>query len=155
MVGLQLYNNYFSGLEQSLTDTKVQSLGTPFLGCSAAGSKANLGKMFGVGCGSNTDLTTDGAALWLNTMTKEHRKHVYYYTTTYKLGNLFGDYCSMAMNAVLDWPNDGTTELDRAHLQGANYQGNTEKWCHTTEMGYPAQYTNKAILSSMNQRAHQ
>jgi len=154
MAALQLYNNYFSGLDNVDDGRIMQSIGTPYRGCSAAGSAANLGELFGVGCGANTDLTTDGAALWLNTISMEHRARIYYYTATYKLGNFFGDYCSMAMNAVLDWPNDGTTELERGQLNGAHNQGNTEKWCHTTSMKYPAQYHNRDLSRKMNAFAH-
>jgi len=51
---------------------------------------------------------------------------------------------------VLDWPNDGTTELDRAALPGGNSLGNKEKWCHTTDMGYPAQYDDTVRNAEMN-----
>lgn len=68
------------------------------------------------------------------------RKDVYFFTTTYKRNTFFGDYCSMPMNSILEWPNDGITELEFASLEGANDLGNTDKWCHTTEMAYPAQY---------------
>lgn len=56
----------------------------------------------------------------------EVKKEVYYYTTTYKLGNLFGDYCNMAVNLLLKWPNDGTSELAYTTLDGATNCGNIE-----------------------------
>jgi len=37
-----------------------------------------------------------------------------------------GDYCSLATNLVLDWPNDGVTEFDYAQLDGGNFMGNDE-----------------------------
>jgi hypothetical protein len=43
----------------------VQSMGSPYLGVSGAGAALDLGALFGVGCGENFDLTTDGANLWL------------------------------------------------------------------------------------------
>jgi len=119
------------------------------MGCSAAGSSANLGNLFGIGCGENFDLTTDGAKTWLKDILPEIRAHVYYYTTTYKQGNLFGDWCSLAMNAVLKWPNDGVSELPLTGLTGGNNMGNKEKWCHTTEMGYAAQYLDETRNAEM------
>jgi hypothetical protein len=77
---------------------------------------------------------------------------VNYYSTTYVQGKLFGDYCNLATNLVLSWPNDGVskigrgegrekdmrekrvddltaekvTELEYAQLPGGQNQGNTE-----------------------------
>jgi hypothetical protein len=48
----------------------IQSVGSPYLGCSGAGSAANLIKVFGVACGANSDLTPDGATLWLATVSE-------------------------------------------------------------------------------------
>lgn len=75
---------------------KIQSIGTPYQGsyrrkfteisgCTAAGSAANLGSAFGVGCGDNFDLSLDGAVLWLSGISSDAKANVYYYTTTYKL----------------------------------------------------------------------
>jgi len=152
-VALHLLNYYFSGMEKAKNGRLIQSLGTPYLGCSAAGSAANLGKAFGIGCGENFDLTTDGSALWLSGITTEHRKEVYYYTTTYEQGKFFGDYCNLAINFLLEWPNDGTTELQYAKLTGGNNMGNKEKWCHVTGMSYPAQYEDDARNREMNSKA--
>lgn len=153
MVGTHLLNYYFSGMDATAAGRKVQSVGTPYTGCSAAGSAANLGKAFGVGCGENFDLSKDGAKLWLAGITSETKKNVFFYTTTYKQGNLLGDYCNMAINMILQWPNDGTTELDYAQLSGANNMGNKQQWCHTTSMKYPAQYTDAARNVEMNANA--
>jgi len=112
-----------------------------------------LGAVFGVGCGSNNDLSVDGARNWLSGISMEARKQVYYYTTTYKTGTFFGDYCSLPMNVFLKWPNDGTTEIAYASLPGGNELGNSEKWCHTTGMQYPPQYTDTARNAVMNQNA--
>lgn len=68
----------------------------------------------------------DGAALFLSGIDKETRKNVYFYTTTYQQGKVFGDYCNLAVNAILEWPNDGITELRLGKLDGANYMGNKE-----------------------------
>jgi len=151
IIGLHLYNYYFTAMDKTeATGRKIQTLGTPFLGCTGAGSSANLIKIFGYGCGTNTDLTVDGSRLWLAGITAEARSQVYFYTTTYKTGNLFGDYCNMAVNMVLEWPNDGVTELEYSKLPKGNNMGNVEKWCHTSDMGYPAQYTDKSRNTQMN-----
>jgi len=153
MVGLHLLNYFETGLDFATGGVKLQSLGTPYNGCSAAGSSANLGKAFGVGCGSNTDLSVDGAKLWLAGITAESRKEVNYYTTSYEQGSFFGDYCNMAINAVLEWPNDGTTEIQYASLSGATSKGNTQKQCHTTGMKYTAQYLDNNRNKAMNTAA--
>jgi hypothetical protein len=153
MVGVHLLNYFETGLDDATGQRLIQSVGTPFQGCSAAGSAANLGKLFGAGCGSNTDLATDGAKLWLAGISPAARAEVNYYTTTYEQGKFFGDWCNLAMNAVLEWPNDGTTELDNAPIPGGKNMGNTEKWCHTTGMGYPPQYTDASRNSQMNAAA--
>jgi len=157
MVGLHMLNYFFSGMDQPTTGRRIQSIGTPYQGCTAAGSAANLGKAFGVGCGTNTDLSVDGAKLWLSGITAANQLQVYYATTTYQQGNFFGDYCNMAINAILQWPNDGTTEFKYASLPKAatqpNNLGNTQKWCHTTGMKYAAQYTNAALNTQFNTNA--
>ena len=56
----------------------------------------------------------------------EYRSKVHSYTTTYQQGTFFGDYCNLAMNLILQWPNDGTTELVYGKLPGGVYEGNTE-----------------------------
>jgi len=153
VVSLHLLNYYWSGLDQSGTGRKIQTVGTPWYGNSAGGSTASLGKLFGIGCGANNDLSIDGASNWLTGINEDHAQEVYYYTTTYKQGNLFGDYCNMAINALLQWPNDGVTEIKYAKLVGGNNCGNTEKWCHTTDMKYSAQYTDNTRNAEMNAKA--
>jgi len=163
MVGLHIYNFYFSAMDITMEKLKlrssadatrlVQAVGTPFQGCTGAGSAANLAKLFGAGCGDNYDLTTDGAQIWLSGISAEARTKIYYYTTTYQLGNWFGDYCNLAVNAVLEWPNDGTTETVFTKLSGATNLGNTEKQCHTTDMSYPAQYHDRNRNRQMNANA--
>jgi hypothetical protein len=153
MVGAHIANFYFTGLDISQNGRKVQSLGTPYQGCSAAGSAANLGDAFGVGCGSNFDLSLDGASLWEPSITADSRGEVYYYTTSYQQGNFFGDYCNMAINMILEWPNDGTTELAYADLNLANDLGNTQKQCHITDMKYSAQYYDHNRNKVMNTNA--
>jgi len=151
MVAAHIKNYYFSGLDANKgAGRKIQALGTPFQGCSAAGSAANLGKAFGVGCGENFDLSTDGAVLWLSGISADSRDEVHFYTTTYKQGNFFGDYCNMAVNMVLEWPNDGTSEYVYTDLVGGHDEGNTQQQCHTTDMKYSAQYYDHKRNSDMN-----
>jgi len=153
MVGAHISNYYFSGLDKTSGGKKIQSLGTPYQGCTAAGSAANLGSAFGVGCGDNFDLSPDGAGLWLSGITSDAQSDVSYYTTTYSLGNFFGDYCSMAMNLILEWPNDGTSELDYTTLNGGTNMGNTQKQCHITGLAYTAQYLDHTRNKKMNANA--
>jgi len=153
VVSLHLLNYYWSGLDQSGAGRKIQTVGTPWYGNSAAGSTANLGKMFGVGCGANSDLSLDGANVWLTGINEDHPQEVYFYTTTYKQGSLFGDYCNMAINAIIQWPNDGVSELKYSRLAGGVDCGNKEKYCHTTGMKYEAQYYDNTRNAEMNSKA--
>jgi len=153
MVGAHLHNFYYTGLEFASNGIKIQTVGTPWFGSTAAGSLANLGDVFGVGCGSNNDLSVDGAANWITGISSLTRDDIHFYTTTYQLGNLFGDSCNLAMNLVLSWPNDGTTERKYAALTGGHFEGNTEKQCHTTSMNYNPQYYDEARNRIINANA--
>ncbi len=127
----------------------IQSVGSPYYGSGLAGSIASLGETFGVGCGKNSDLTTDGANLWQSTIPKSSRAQVYYYTTQYKPLS----WCNIAANAVLKWPNDGVSELARSKLEGGNDCGHTEKQCHTVNMKYPPQCKDVGRNTQMNDLA--
>jgi len=153
MVSLHLLNHYWTGLDHAANGRLVQSIGTPWLGNSVAGSAANLGKAFGVGCGANVDLTNDGAKNWLAGINKANFQYVYYYTSTYKQGSLFGDYCNMAINALIQWPNDGVTEIKYTTLPGATNCGNKEQQCHTGGMKYEPHYLDNARNAEMNSKA--
>jgi len=153
LASLHLLNYYFTGLDNSQGGRKIQTVGSPWLGNSGAGSTANLAAIFGIGCGPNFDLTTDGATLWLSGITSDNRKEVFYYTTTYKTRSSWGDWCNLAVNFLLKWPNDGTTEMEHALLPGGNDMGNTEGWCHSIEMQYPAQYYDRERNVMMNHLA--
>jgi len=146
VVATHIHNFYFSGLEGATGGRLIQSVGTPYQGSTAAANAADLGKVFGIGCGANSDLRSknllksfflpcgsryfissrDGAANWLSGISSDARKDVYYFTTTYKRNTFFGDYCSAPMNVILQWPNDGVTELKYAKLEGANDMGNKD-----------------------------
>jgi len=153
MVALHMHNFYWTGLANANGPRLIQTVGTPFQGSTAAGSAAKLGEIFGIGCGSNTDLSRDGAVNWLAGISNEARQDVHFYTTTYQQGNFFGDWCSLPMNLILQWPNDGVVELVWAKLPGGVSMGNKEKWCHTTDMGYAPQYDDTGRNAEMNQNA--
>jgi len=153
MIAAHVHNYFWSGLDSATGARLIQSVGTPFKGCTAAGTLAELGKVFGVGCGSNTDLSLDGAVNWLAGISMESRRSVHFYTTTYEQGTFFGDYCNLAMNIILQWPNDGTCEIKFSVLDGATNMGNKQKWCHTSSMKYPSQYTDTARNAEMNREA--
>jgi len=150
MVGLHMHNYYFTGLDSAANGKIIQAVGTPWFGNSAAGSLADIGKVFGVSCGSNTDLSRDGAVKWMAGISVASQNEAHYYTTTYKLGQFFGDYCNLAVNLILKWPNDGTTEIDYASLKFGTNMGNKEQWCHISGMKYPAQTTDGARNREMN-----
>jgi hypothetical protein len=152
---LHLHQYYWSGLSTTTSGRKIQSIGSPYLGCSAAGSAANLGKAFGVGCGTNYDLSVDGSTLWAAGLSEAAQAEVYYYTTTYQQGNFFGDYCNLAINLILEWPNDGTAEFVYTQLPHGNNMGNTQKQCHTSGMKYMAQTSDTTRLAAISAaRAH-
>lgn len=152
MVITHLYNYYFTGLQGSSAPRVLQSVGTPYQGNSGAGSAADLINIFGVGCGANPSLTKDGAALWLSGITSDTRAEVFFFTTQYPEG-LF-NFCQAGVGLVLDQPNDGTTELPLAPLEGANNMGNVEGECHTSSMRYEPQCyddsRNKDIWANAN-----
>jgi len=147
---LHLHNYYWTGLSVPTQGRKIQSIGAPYAGCTGAGSVANLIKIFGIGCGLNYDLSVDGSRLWLAGISAAALDDVYLYTTTYKRNQFFGDWCNLAVNLVLEWPNDGTAELAYSTPPGANNLGNTESECHTLNMKYPAQYENRARNAIIN-----
>jgi len=159
MVASHIYNFYWSGMDTAEASPTaagkflIQSLGTPYNGNTAAGSMANLGEVFGVGCGANPDLALDGAANWLTGISVSTRNQVHYFTTTYEQGNFFGDYCSLPMNLVLEWPNDGVTEFVNAKLKDAVNEGNTEKWCHSVDMWYTPQFDDNSRNALLNSQA--
>jgi len=143
LVGVHIANAYWSGLDQISGGRLVQSVGSPYKGSGAAGVAANLGKVFGAGCGACKDLTKDGAALWLATIADHAKIKAYYYTTT-------ADSCNFATGFVLQKPNDGIAEKEWSQLAGANSMGNTEKFCHSVNMKWPAQTQDATRNAEMN-----
>jgi len=151
LASVHLHTYYFSGLEVAAQSTGrlIQSVGSPYGGTGLAGSLASVGGIFGVGCGSNSDLTRDGARLWSASIPPEITKDLDYYTTIY--GSK--DYCAWGANMVLDKPNDGTTETKWANIKGGVNKGSKKDWCHTTGMTYAGQCGDAARNAIMNTNA--
>eukprot|EP01027_Heterolobosea_sp_BB2_P008908 GEZU01013198.1.p1 GENE.GEZU01013198.1~~GEZU01013198.1.p1 ORF type:complete len:674 (+),score=199.90 GEZU01013198.1:77-2098(+) len=147
---LHLFTFYWTGVDEADGKRILQSVGSPYLGNTLAGSLAHVGEIFGVGCGTNFDLTTDGAALWLPSIPKASRQQVYFYTTQYKPFS----YCNAAAQAVLKWPNDGTAEYKYTQLPDANNMGHKEGWCHSVDMHFPPQCTDHTRNAEMNTLAY-
>jgi hypothetical protein len=152
MASLHLYNYYWSGLDNATGNRLIQSVGTPYQGTNLAGILATLGSWFGVGCGSQNDLTYSGAASWLSGISTASRAKVNYYTTSFKLTNWWtNDYCNFATDLVLSDPEDGTTEQAYGQLPSGVNRGHTTGQCHTSGMRDPAQYQDanrNAILNA-------
>ena len=147
---LHLYTYYWSGLDDSSGNRLIQSVGTPYQGTALAGNLAALGEIFGAGCGTNWDLTYDGAALWLANIPGWARADVYYYTTAFEDKWWRYDYCQFATDLFLSDPDDGVIEKWAGQLSGANNMGHKSGWCHTNSMRDPAQYNDHGRNANMN-----
>ncbi|MBI2839523.1 MAG: conditioned medium factor [Acidobacteria bacterium] len=150
---LHLYTYYWSGLDYATGSRLIQSVGTPYQGTSLAGNLALLGQIFGVGCGTNWDLTYDGASLWLAGIPTWARAKVNYSTTSFTDVWYRYDYCNIASDLVLSDPEDGTTEKSKGQLSGAVNRGHKTGWCHTTGMRDPAQYQDHSRNAQMSSYA--
>jgi hypothetical protein len=157
LASLQLMSAYYSNLDLGAAGIgrAIQSVGSPYQGVPLAGLLATLGSVFGVGCGSNADLTYDGARRWLAGIPMADRAHVHYYFTWYRQGSFpyLNNYCNLAANAVLKWPNDGVVENENAVLPGGNLVSSGEGQCHTRDMNYMAQCTDATRNAQMNTAA--
>lgn len=146
---LHLKTYYHSCLDTpSVKGYPIQSVGTPYQGTAVAGTLASLGRLFGVGCGYNADLTYSGAQSWLSNIPSWARSQVYYYTTSFS-----GFFCTLASEFVLSDPNDGVTEMSMGQLVGGNNMGNTQGWCHIAGMQDPAQCLDSHRNAVMNAAA--
>ena len=151
---LHLYTYYWSGLDWSNGNRLIQSVGTPYQGTSLAGMLAVLGDIFGAGCGTNWDLTYDGASLWLSGIPSWARSRVYYHTTSFSWAWWRYDYCSLATDMFLSDPEDGVVERWAGQLSGANNMGHKTGWCHTDSMRDPAQTHDYNRNVNMNANAN-
>lgn len=150
---LHLYNYYWSGLDYATGSRLIQSVGTPYQGTNLAGILASLGSWFGVGCGTNDNLTYSGASSWLAGIPTSSRAKVNYYTTSFTDRSWVYDYCHLGTDLVLSDPDDGTTEKAYGQLSGAVNRGHATGQCHTTGMRDPAQYQNSSRNATMNSNA--
>ncbi|WP_295915123.1 choice-of-anchor X domain-containing protein [uncultured Xanthomonas sp.] len=154
MAALHLYVYYWSGLDNASGGRVMQSVGTPYQGTNLAGILATVGSWFGVGCGTNNDLTYDGAKAWLAGIPNSARALVNYYTTSFAKTNWYtNDYCNAASDLVLSDPEDGTVEQVNGQLPGGVNRGHTTGQCHTTGMRDPAQYLDASRNATMNANA--
>jgi hypothetical protein len=106
LASLHLRSFYWSPLDNSNGGRRVQTLASPYQGQPLAGLLAKVGAALGFLCGSNDDLTYDGARLWLASVPMSARREVYYWAAKYGQNGLI-HYCNLAANIVLGWPNDG------------------------------------------------
>lgn len=151
---LHLYTYYWSGLDNASGSRLIQSVGTPYQGTNLAGILATLGSWFGVGCGTNSNLSYSGAKSWLAGIPTSARAKVNYYTTAFRTTNWWtNDYCQFATDLVLSDPEDGTTEKAYGQLPGAVNRGHTDGQCHTSGMRDPAQYLDSSRNATMNSNA--
>lgn len=154
MAALHLYNYYWSGLDTATGNRLIQSVGTPYKGTNLAGILASLGSWFGVGCGTNSNLTYSGATSWLAGISTASRAKANYYTTAFRTTNWYtNDYCNFATDVVLSDPEDGTTEQVNGQLSGGVNRGHTTGQCHTAGMRDPAQYNDATRNATMNSNA--
>jgi len=174
LAALHLRSFYWSPLDNSNGGRRLQTLASPFQGQPLAGLLAKIGQALGVLCGSNDDLTYDGARLWLASVPMSARKEVYYWAVKYGQDGLI-HYCNLAANAVLGWPNDGSApaalsklqsasralvnvssglvEVDHTGLDGGNSMGVGSGECHSVGMHYPGICKNNARNSDINNNA--
>lgn len=151
---LHLYHYYWSGLDNATGARLIQSVGTPYKGTNLAGILATLGSWFGVGCGTNDNLSYSGASAWLAGIPNSSRAKVNYYTTAFRTTNWWtNDYCQIATDLVLSDPEDGTTEQTNGQLSGGVNRGHTTGQCHTAGMRDPAQYLDSSRNATMNTNA--
>ncbi|KPL48031.1 conditioned medium factor [Xanthomonas axonopodis] len=155
MAALHLYTYYWSGLDNATGGLVMQSVGTPYQGTNMAGVLAALGSWFGKSCGTNTDMTYDGAKAWLAGIPADARAKVNYYTTSFAKSKKWyiDDYCNAASDLVLNDPEDGVVEEVNAQLPGGVNRGHTTGQCHTTGMRDPAQYLDANRNAVMNANA--
>src|SRR5262249_10580592 len=108
---LHLLTYYQSGLDLARHGRKIQALAAPFQGTPLA----SLGAF---ACGVNNDMPPSGSAMWLTGIPTWARAEVYYWTTSNS-----GSVCNSLTELFLADPNDGTVEMVRGQLPGANSMG--------------------------------
>ena len=150
---LHLYNYYWSGLDYAVGSRLIQSVGTPYQGTALAGNAAALGNVFGVGCGTNSNMTYSGASSWLSGISTSSRAKANFYTTSFNDRAWLYDYCNVVTDVLLSDPEDGTTERAYGQLPSGVNRGHVTGWCHTSGMRDPAQTTDSGRNATMNSNA--
>lgn len=152
---LHLYTYYWSGLDWAGPGRLMQCVGAPLEGTPLAGNLAALGAALGIQCGSNYDITPDGAAVWLAGIPTAARAKLHTYTTTFTNVPFFYDYCNIVTDVFLSDPEDGVVENAAGHIVGAQNMGLTTGWCHVSGMRDPAQTgdaSRNAVLNAQGAR---
>jgi hypothetical protein len=159
LASTHLHAFYFSNLEVPEGGEKpegtvqIYTAGSPYQGCAAAGFLASIGGVIGIGCGTNADLTADGAKLWLSGVPPEAQKEVVFYRTQYGTKHLINS-CVLASNAVLGNPNDGVIGVAPSVLPHGIDMGVKKEYCHSVDvMNYPGMLTDKERNTVVNENA--
>jgi hypothetical protein len=147
---LHLYTFYWSGLDWAGPGRLMQCVGAPLEGTPLAGNLAALGAALGIQCGSNYDITPDGAAVWLAGIPTAARAKLHTYTTTFTNVPFFYDYCNIVTDVFLSDPEDGVVENAAGHIVGAQDMGLKSGWCHVSGMRDPAQTGDSARNAVLN-----
>ena len=159
LAALHLYSYYWSCLDVASFggNNLIQSVGSPYQGTNLS-ELARLGVVFGVGCGTNEDLTVQGATQWLANIPYWARSAVHYWTTAHDNRRRrflrFVNYCNLASLSLLNGEDDGTVELARGQLPGGHYEGHDRSQCHGRGMNGLAQYEDATRNGAMNTAAH-
>ena len=155
LASVHLYAYYETGLDSysvsgSGSDRKIQTVGSPYLGTPLAGLLADIGYFFGIKCGSNLELTYEGAQAWLSKVPLEVQYDVHFYRTLYGKRK---KYCNFGTNVVLKGPNDGLVEVGKARLPFGRGEGISPGECHSVNMQWPSQCKNPRRNAEMNKYA--
>ena len=147
---LHLKTFYWSGLDWAGPGRLMQCVGSPLEGTPLAGNLAALGAALGIQCGSNFDITPDGAAVWIAGIPTAARAKLHTYTTTFRNVPIVYDYCNIVTDLFLSDPEDGVVEHAAGHIVGAQDMGLTVGWCHVSGMRDPAQTGDPARNAVLN-----
>ncbi|MEY2745281.1 MAG: hypothetical protein RL112_323 [Planctomycetota bacterium] len=138
---LHLRTYYASPLDLATGPRRIQAVATPWLG-------TPLSSLSAFSCGSNANLTTNGATSWLAGIPSWARAEASSWTTSNA-----GGACNFFASLLLSDPEDGTVERARGVLPGGNDMGHVLGWCHTTGMSEPANYQDAARNAEMDAQA--
>ena len=155
LASVHLYSYYYSGLDSysvsgNGSDRKIQTVGSPYQGTPLAGLLADIGHFFGIMCGSNLELTYEGAQAWLSKVPLDVQNDVHFYRTFYGKRK---KYCNFGTNVVLKGPNDGLVEVGKARLPFGRGEGISPGECHSVNMQWPSQCRNAKRNAEMNRYA--